>query len=1190
MTGNNFRLQGVKQTLPLFVALTAAGLAANYFSYELFFNIHFVFGSIFAIFALQMLGLRYGVLAAALISSMTWQLWNHPYAIIIMTCEVLFAGLLTRRKNIGIVEADAVYWVFIGMPLVYFFYAVVMHLPVSNVTITMVKQTVNGIANALAARLIFMAVSYRFRKTSYSLHELVFNILAFFVLAASLSLLAVQSRRELADTDRSIRGSLGFAQERVSGNIEKWLNANLDVIVYLAMKAEKQTVPQMQQQIDQAHAMDIDFLRIGLLDRKATVVAFSPLVDELGQPNIGKSYSDRPFIPMLKEKLRPMFSDVEMGRVGKPKPRVAIVVPVVSHGQFDGYAIGVLDLEGLYQLIALNAKAQMVQGLLFTLVDSHNRVIVSSRAELKVMDTYDRGAGEFKQLEDGVSQWLPSGSKYMSVSERWKDSYYVAERRIGSLSEWKLILELPIAPVQKKLFEKYSAYFGEVFAMLMVALLLAKFLSRRLSTSLERLSTVSADIPSRLLNSETIAWPGSRVVETQHLINNFMEMTLALAHQFKEIRNMNRVLEERVTERTQELQESGRRFRAQYRWIPVPTYTWEYEDGDFVLIDCNMAAETIFRGTIRTYIGGKASLFYQDRPDIVADMQACHEHQEHIRREITYTLLTTGETKDFYADYVFVPPDMVMVYTEDITERKRAEEQRRQSEQLLRDVTSHLGVGVYVISRDGRISFMNPMAEYLWGWTREELNGKDVHDLVHYLRPDGTPLPLEDCRVHGVITRKTVYVSSDEVFVRRDGTVFPVSVITTPLMKEGAVVGSVTAFRDMTEEKKMEEEVRRSQKLESVGVLAGGIAHDFNNLLTGIMGNISLGKIFLAEGKPERVAALLDNAEEASEAARELSFRLLTFSKGGDPVRQISSIEGLLRRSSALALSGSNVAATFALAPDLCPVEIDEGQMFQVFNNIFINAKEAMPQGGTVTITGENSIITEGDPLPLKRGLYAMISIKDTGVGIPKMNLDRIFDPYFSTKGLGSRKGTGLGLSICMSVIRKHEGHISVESQEGAGTTFHIWLPASPAVRQPSAAGPTKVEPASRKILFMDDDERIRSLVENMMLFLGYEVTFACSGEEAIEIYSNTKATGKPYDAVILDLTIQGGMGGDQAVTRLLEIDPGVKAVISSGYADSPVLKHFREYGFAAAIAKPYRIEELKVLLEELFSSDRPTN
>ncbi|MBA4373275.1 MAG: hypothetical protein C0402_10510 [Thermodesulfovibrio sp.] len=1184
MTAKDSILQDWKQTLPLFVALIVAGIAGNYYSYELFFSIQFIFGSIFAMLALQLLGLRYGVLAAALISSITWQLWNHPYAIIIMTGEVLFAGLLTqRRKNIGIVEADAIYWVCIGMPLVYFFYYVVMHVSTSNATITMLKQAVNGIANVLTARLIFIAVPSRFKQSTYSLQELMFNIMVFFVLIASLLLLTVQSRKELAEADRSIRGSLGFALERVSGNVEKWLRSNLHMIEYLARESEKQPMARMQQIIALTVDTHRDLSRIGIMDRNAVSRAYAPPVDELGRSNIGKSFADRDYLPALKQTLRPMLSEIMTGRVGVPGPVAALLVPIVLQGEYAGYVGGILNLQGLQTLIALNAKGQMIQGLLFTLVDRHGRIIVTNREDMKVMDAFIREPGELKQLENGIVQWLPSGNNNISVSDRWKNSYYVAENRIGNLSEWRLILDMPIAPLQKKLFEKYAAYFGEVFVLILVALLLARLLSHKLVSSLQELGTVSADIPSKLLTSEEITWPKSNIVETQHLIDNFMEMSLALMHQFKEIRNLNQELEARVNERTRKLQESETRFRAQYRWLPVPTYTWKKEGDDFILIDCNAAAETISEGKISEYFGSRAGLFYQDRPDIVDDIRACHHQQEHIGRKMTYTLRSTGEVKDFSVDYVFVPPDMVMVHTEDITERNKAEEQLRRSEQLLKDVTSNLGVGVYVFDDRGKITFMNPMAEYLWGWTKEELNEKGAHAVVHYLRPDGTPLPLEECRMHGVITGKTAYISSDEVFVRRDGTIFPVSVISTPLIKEEAVIGSITAFRDITEDKRMEEEVRKAQKLESVGVLAGGIAHDFNNLLTGIMGNISLGKIFLSEGKPERVAALLNSAEEASEAAKELSFRLLTFSKGGDPIRTLSSIEGLLKRSAALALSGSNVAATFVLEPCIRPVEMDEGQMLQVFNNIILNAKEAMPQGGTITITAENATVPGGDAASLKKGLYTKISIRDTGCGIPRLNLDRIFDPYFSTKGLGSRKGTGLGLSICMSVIKKHEGHITVESREGEGTTFNIWLPLPAEDHQMSETGFAKIQPAARKILFMDDDERIRSLVCTMMEFLAYDISFAVSGEEAIEIYTNTKVSGICFDLVILDLTVPGGMGGEQTVQRLLEIDPGVKAVISSGYADSPVLQHYREYGFVDAIAKPYRIEHLKALFDKLF-------
>jgi two-component system cell cycle sensor histidine kinase/response regulator CckA len=516
-------------------------------------------------------------------------------------------------------------------------------------------------------------------------------------------------------------------------------------------------------------------------------------------------------------------------------------------------------------------------------------------------------------------------------------------------------------------------------------------------------------------------------------------------------------------------------------------------------------------------------------------------------------------------------------------ERAQMARELMESEQRLRNITSNLGVGVYVLNQEGKMTFMNPMAEQLWGWSKDELNEQGPHNLVHFLKPDGTPLPLEECRMHGVIRHKKVYASADEVFVRRDGTVFPVSVISTPFVEDEDL--SVTAFRDITVEKMMQEELHKSRKLESVGILAGGIAHDFNNLLAAIMGNIELAKMFIDENMPERSSLLLEEATKASEAAKGLSFRLLTFAKGGDPIRQVSTIDGVLRKSVALTLGGSNLTCHIAVDPELGLMEIDQGQMLQVINNILMNAKEAMPQGGTVTITAQNISIAEEDHLPLKQGPYVRVSIMDSGAGIAMENLQRIFDPYFSTKGMGAQKGTGLGLSICQSIIKKHDGYINVESQEGRGTTVNIYLPLVDEELAEAAARKITPPTAAPKILFMDDDELLRKLVANMMERIGYEAEFACNGEEAVEIYRRTREAGGTFAAVILDLTVKGGMGGDLAIKKLLEIDHGVQAVISSGYVESPLIEYFSEYGFVGAITKPYRLEQMKTLLDRLAHS-----
>lgn len=531
--------------------------------------------------------------------------------------------------------------------------------------------------------------------------------------------------------------------------------------------------------------------------------------------------------------------------------------------------------------------------------------------------------------------------------------------------------------------------------------------------------------------------------------------------------------------------------------------------------------------------------------------------------------------------------DYMVAVVRDITEQSQAQQKLRQSEKRLRDVTSYLGEGIYVLDAHGKITFMNPEAERLLGWTKEEMNAAGAHECAHHHRPDGTPYPAQSCKMLNVIKSGERYASTEEAFWRKDGTFFPISVITTPIFENDKIVASVTAFRDITDEKKMEKELLKVQKLESLGIFAGGIAHDFNNLLQAIVGYINLVKISLFQKSPEKIVRFLDQAEAAVETAKELSFRLLTFAKGGAPIRTISSIEGILRKSISLSLSGSNLESDIVVAADLCPVEIDEGQMIQVFNNILINAREAMPQGGTIKVSARNVEVTASDGLPLQEGAYVLVTIEDKGIGISKANLGKIFDPYFSTKDKRGQKGSGLGLSICLSIVKKHEGHVSVESQEGEGTTFRIYIPATRTL--PVELGPDRIaaiaSPGKMRLLFMDDDDMIRDFVLEMAAYLGHEAAFAKNGEEAVELYKKAREAGERFDVVILDLTVQGGMGGDIAVEELLRIDQTVKAVISSGYSDSPIIKNYRSYGFVDAIAKPYRIDELRELLARVTGS-----
>jgi len=381
----------------------------------------------------------------------------------------------------------------------------------------------------------------------------------------------------------------------------------------------------------------------------------------------------------------------------------------------------------------------------------------------------------------------------------------------------------------------------------------------------------------------------------------------------------------------------------------------------------------------------------------------------------------------------------------------------------------------------------------------------------------------------------------------------------------------------------MEEELLRVRQLESIGVLAGGLAHDFNNILTAILGNISLARIYSNPG--DKVLAKLNEAEKGAVRAQELTRQLLTFSKGGAPVKQTTSLGELLRDTVNFSLAGSKAKCRFRIPEDLWPVEADEGKMSQVINNLIVNADQAMPSGGLIELLAENVCIPSecGRPgLPLRDGRYVRFSIRDHGTGIPSEHLPRIFDPFFTTKP----KGSGLGLAIAYSIVDRHDGHIAVESIPGTGTTFDIYLPASNREFRPKPLIDECVWCGTGKILVMDDEEIIRELSRDMLTALGYVGDYVKEGGEAVEFYQRALNEGRPYDAVIMDLTVPGGMGGKEAVEKILRIDPDVKAIVSSGYANDPIMADYRRYGFIGVVPKPYRISDLSRTLKQVIDKN----
>lgn len=512
----------------------------------------------------------------------------------------------------------------------------------------------------------------------------------------------------------------------------------------------------------------------------------------------------------------------------------------------------------------------------------------------------------------------------------------------------------------------------------------------------------------------------------------------------------------------------------------------------------------------------------------------------------------------------------VIEYVKDITDRKRAEDQLHTEREKLFVTLRSIGDGVITTDTEGLVAFLNGVAEHLTGWNQKEASGRPITEIFHIINEetgiaaDNPVKRVLDCGAIIGFANHTALIARNRIQRSIGGSGAPIR------DAKGNIVGVVLVFRDVTEQKRREEELLKIKKLESVGVLAGGIAHDFNNILTAILGNISLADIYIE--KDHKAHRLLKKAEEASIQAKDLTQQLLTFSKGGDPVKETRSIKQVIIDSADFVLHGSNVTCRYAIPDDLWLADIDKGQISRVIQNIVINARQAMPEGGNITISCENiADIAKETALSLPKEKYIKITIADTGTGIPEKHIDKIFDPYFTTK----QEGSGLGLTITHSIITKHDGHIAVRSKSGEGTTFTIYLPASAKQISRDVKVQAPGRTAHAVVLVMDDEEMIRDLAKEMLVHFGYEVLQAKDGNEAVAIFRKHYHSNHPVDIVIMDLTVRGGMGGEEAVKEILKIDPNARVIVSSGYANDPVIANYRQYGFKAAIGKPFGMARL---------------
>jgi two-component system cell cycle sensor histidine kinase/response regulator CckA len=534
--------------------------------------------------------------------------------------------------------------------------------------------------------------------------------------------------------------------------------------------------------------------------------------------------------------------------------------------------------------------------------------------------------------------------------------------------------------------------------------------------------------------------------------------------------------------------------------------------------------------------------------------------------------------------------DAWLISLRDITGKKKLLKAFSQEKERLDITLRSIVDGVITTDQKGVIRLINWMAVQMTGWPQQEAVGKPLADVLK-LKDKTTGEFLLDAGKKAMTVDENIEIASsndwDWILISRSGNKMPIEYSCAPVLKEGEVMGLVLVMRDTTEKKELEEDLKRSRNLEALGVLARGIAHEYNNILTSTLGYISLAKVVTAD--EHKIFPMLQKAEEAGIRAKEISYRLLTFSKGGEPQKRKESIVNTLEQAANHILKSLPVTTEWHIDQHLWPVMIDRHQVSLAVSNILKNAAEALSNKGCIEIKVKNFRVPIKKSPVITRGNYVKITITDQGSGIPDEYLPKIFDPYFTTK----EKAEGMGLTTAYSIIRKHGGWIGVKSkkdQEAGGTTVTLLLPAAvtllehkkPAVPVPiQEKEPEPPAVKKRKILVMDDEDMIREITREMLEFLEYEAVAAEDGEEALELYQSAMNSGSPIEVVILDLVVPTGMGGKECIQKLQKIDPNVIAVVSSGYSDDPVVANYQDYGFRGVLSKPYKIDQLKEILEQ---------
>ena len=1068
--------------LPL---LILAGILGNYFTVPLFFGADFLFGSVAVLLILYAYGLPWGVLAAILVHSYTYFLWGHPYGWINFVSEALFVGLFLKKGSLNILELDGVFWLVIGMPMAWFYHGGVMHMDATTASFIMLKQAINGIFNALLVGLAicYLPLGRLFARPSLarkiSFREVLFHLLVLMVLAPSLFLVRLEVTEEKERLEVNAMAELQSASANVQSHLLSWYRLHMHAVQELAHQAGRSfSEPQLQQATDVLKRSFRDFITVHVENADGRAIAFTPLANERGGATVGVDFSGRDWFRQVKATRRELVSDVFMGQLAVFSPIVNLCAPVVRGDRFLGCATGTLDLKRM-QDILLSFRSERITSL--TLSDRHGRIIASTVPELKALQPWDlKKTGAFQPLDEQIYLWRPHDLPLPSMI-RWKKSFYVKETSLDPDLAWTVTVQTPIAPLQGILFTTYVKILSVTVVLTILSLLLSHVISRGFTRYLAELARDTVNLPEKLMEGKEMEWQTSTILEIDTLIQNVRSMAGVLKV------NLNR-----LRMQSDELRRTNRELQ------------------------------------------------------------------------------------------------------QEIQERRRTEDALAQLGRKNTAILDSAGEGILGLDEEGRHTFANPSAARMLGYDIEELIGKPAHLLWHHTKPDGRPYSEAECPIVGSCKRGAVYQGGDEVFWRKDGTSFPVVCVGMPIHEKGKPVGIVLTFSDVTERRRADEErqrfemrLRRAEKMEAVGTLAGGVAHDLNNVLGVLVGysELLLEKIPQPSPLREYVDRILQSGLKGAAIIQDL----LTLARRGVAVSEVVNLNGVVSdylqspEFENLKIHHPRVTFRSDLDRDLLSIHGSPVHLSKTVMNLLANAAEAISGEGAVSIQTRNRYLDR--PIrgydDMREGDYVVLTISDTGKGIASKDREKIFEPFYTKKVMG-RSGTGLGLAVVWGAVKDHRGYIDVQSEEGKGSIFTLYFPVTrePAGKDREAVSPESYMGKGESILVVDDVMEQRELATNLLSRLGYRVKAVASGEEAV-----AHLRGQCADLVVLDMIMDPGMDGLETYRKILEVRPGQKAVIVSGFSETERVKKAQELGAGAYVRKPYVMETIgQAIRDELLN------